>query len=89
MTSSFSGSIPRDFGLPLTRVTADVGRGLPEISLAPLSTLPVFRSPYAVESFETARPEPSALPWPSPVVERLGSPLPLTGGPHGTTGFPS
>jgi hypothetical protein len=88
-SSDFSCRVPVDFDrrrIPV--VPADVGRWRQEISLVPPPTLPAFRSLYAEEFFEAALPESSPLPWPSPFVERLGSPVSLAGYPHDAAGFP-
>ena len=51
-----------------------------EISLVALMAVRAFRSPYAGESFGAARPESSPLPWPSRLLETLGSHwIPLRG----------
>ena len=43
------------------------------ISHVPCRTVRTFRSHYADGSFDAARARSSHLPWPSPMVERLGS----------------
>jgi len=50
-----------------------VDHGPHEISLVPSPAFTAFHSPYAGESFEAAYPDSSPLPWPSPLVEWLGS----------------
>ena len=70
-------------------VTKEVSLRPHETSLVPPPPVPACRPPYAEEFFEAALPESSPLPWPSPSLERLGSPWSLAGEHHDAAGFPS